>query len=250
VGLRTIDIGPELTALALVRLAEHGYRPFVATGDGAEGVPERAPHDRVIATCGLHEVPQAWIDQTRHGGKILVNMLGPWNGFAMVLLTVHGDTASGRFQRQWGGFMPRRTDPARAYDYAVRTARNATDPTESHTVLDPQTLDGDTSFGLVAQSVLSGVVSCQIFVDGTKNLATEIITSDGSSWAVAHHEAERDLGHRVLQAGPRRLWDEIEAVHHKWEVHDRPAHDRFGLTVGGGATPVLWLDSPDVSWSS
>jgi hypothetical protein len=146
--------------------------------------------------------------------------------------------------------MPRRTDPARAYDYAVRTARNATDPTESHTVLDPRTLDGDTSFGLVAQSVLSGVVSCQIFVDGTKNLATEIITSDGSSWAVAHHEAERDLGHRVLQAGPRRLWDEIEAVHHKWEVHDRPAHDRFGLTVGGGATPVLWLDSPDVSWSS
>ena len=37
----TVDIGPELTALARVRLARHGYHPQVVTGDGAEGVPER-----------------------------------------------------------------------------------------------------------------------------------------------------------------------------------------------------------------
>jgi hypothetical protein len=38
---------------------------------------------------------------------------------------------------------------------------------------------------------------------------------------------------------------EIEALHGEWLDHGRPGHDRFGLTVGGGSDPVLWLDSPD-----
>jgi hypothetical protein len=65
----TIDIGPELTALARVRLAEHGYWPHVATGDGACGVPGRDPFNRIVATCGLDAVPQAWIDQTRDAAR-------------------------------------------------------------------------------------------------------------------------------------------------------------------------------------
>jgi methyltransferase of ATP-grasp peptide maturase system len=241
----TIDIGPELTALARVRLAEHGYHPHVAAGDGAEGVPECAPFDRVIATCGLDQVPQAWIDQTRDGGKILVNVLGPWNGFALVLLTVHGDTASGRFQRQWGGFMPRRTDPTRAFDYSARVSRVAADPAESYGAVDPQALSDDSAFGLIAQSVLAGVLSNLTYVDDGENLGTEIGTADGSSWAMVHHDPDGDRGFRVLQAGHRRLWDEIEALHREWVRHDRPPHDRFGLTVGGGSAPVLWLDEPD-----
>jgi methyltransferase of ATP-grasp peptide maturase system len=241
----TVDIGPELTALARVRLAEHGYHPLVITGDGADGVPHRAPFDRVIATCGLDQVPQAWIDQTRNGGKILVNVLGSWNLFALVLLTVHGDTASGRFLRQWGGFMPRRTDPARAFDYSVRVSRAATDPAESYSAVDPQALSDDSAFGLIAQSVLTGVMSHRIYVDDSENLATEIGTGDGSSWAMVHHTPDDERGFRVLQTGPRRFWDEIEALHRKWVAHDRPAHDRFGLTVGGRSTPVLWLDSPE-----
>lgn len=241
----TIDVGPELTALARVRLAAHGYHPHVVTGDGADGVPDRAPLDRVVATCGLDQVPQAWIDQTRDGGKILVNVLGPWNLFTLVLLTVHGDTASGRFLAQWGGFMPRRTDPTRAFDYTVRVSRVATDPAESYSKLDPQSLSDDSAFGMIAQSVLAGVVSQRIYVDGSESLATEIGTKDGSSWAVVHHDANGERGFRVTQAGPRRLWEEIELLHREWVVHGRPAHDRFGLTVGGGSTPVLWLDKPD-----
>jgi protein-L-isoaspartate(D-aspartate) O-methyltransferase len=243
-NVTSIDIGPELTALARVRLAEHGYHPHVATGDGADGVPERAPFDRVIATCGLDQVPQAWIDQTRDGGKILVNVLGPWNGFALVLLTVHGDTASGPLLAQTGGFMPRRTDPTRAADYSVRVSRAAGDPSESHSALDPQALADDSAFGLIAQSVLAGVVSHLSYVDDSENLGTEIGTADGSSWAIVHHATDGEHGHRVLQAGPRLLWDEIEAVHREWVRHDRPTHDRFGLTVGGGSDPVLWLDEP------
>lgn len=240
----TIDIGPELTALARVRLAAHGYHPHAVTGDGADGAPERAPFDRVIATCGLDQVPQAWIDQTRDGGKILVNVLGPWNGFALVLLTVHGDSASGSFLAQTGGFMPRRIDPTRAADYTVRVSRTVEEPTESYSTVDPQALTNDSAIGLIAQSVLAGVVSHLSYVDDSENLGTEIGTADGSSWAMVHHTSDKH-GHRVLQAGPRRLWDEIEAVHREWIAHDRPTHDRFGLTVDGRSAPVLWLDSPD-----
>jgi protein-L-isoaspartate O-methyltransferase len=88
-------------------------------GTGRRGAGA-CPFDRIVATGGLDQVPQAWIDQTRDGGKILVNVLGAWNLFTPVLLTVHGDTASGRFLRQLGGFVPRRTDRARAHDYTVR----------------------------------------------------------------------------------------------------------------------------------
>ncbi|MBX6770066.1 MAG: methyltransferase domain-containing protein, partial [Actinomadura rubrobrunea] len=43
----TVDIDPELTEAARRRLADAGYRPNVATGDGLLGAPAHAPYDRV-----------------------------------------------------------------------------------------------------------------------------------------------------------------------------------------------------------
>jgi hypothetical protein len=93
--------------------------------------------------------------------------------------------------------------------------------------------------------VLAGVVSHLIYTDGGENLGTEIGTADDSSWAMVHHDPDAERGFRVLQAGPRRIWDEIEVLHREWVRHDRLPHDRFGLTVGGGSAPALWLDEPD-----
>jgi hypothetical protein len=39
--------------------------------------------------------------------------------------------------------MPRRTDPTRAYDYTVAVRREAAEPAEGYSALDPQTLCGD-----------------------------------------------------------------------------------------------------------
>jgi hypothetical protein len=174
-----------------------------------------------------------------------VNVLGPWHRFALVLLTVHGDTASGQFLAQTGGFMPRRTDPARAHDYAIAVPRNAADPADGYTALDPQTLYADSTFGLIAQTRVAGVVSRLIYVDDEENLGTELAVADGASWALVHHARDGERGYRTVQAGPRRLWDEIEALHRVWLAHDRPRADRFGITVGGGSTRCLWLDHAD-----
>ncbi|MFB9466172.1 methyltransferase domain-containing protein [Streptomyces cinereospinus] len=67
----TVDLEPEITESARRHLDAAGYHPVVVTGDGARGVPERAPFDRIIATCTLAAVPPAWIAQCRPGGRVL-----------------------------------------------------------------------------------------------------------------------------------------------------------------------------------
>ncbi len=77
-----------------------------------------------------------------------------------------------------------------------------------------------------------------------EHLGTELATPDGSSWAVVHHTPD-DIGHPTRQAGPRRLWDELEQLHEQWTALDCPAYHRFGLTLDRNSQPLLWLDHPD-----
>jgi protein-L-isoaspartate(D-aspartate) O-methyltransferase len=58
-----VDIDPELIELAAERLAANGYAPTLAAVDGAGGYPPGAPYDRIIATCGVPAIPQAWLEQ-------------------------------------------------------------------------------------------------------------------------------------------------------------------------------------------
>lgn len=67
----TVDIDPEITETARRHLAAAGYHPAVVTGDGARGCPQRAPYDRIIATCTLASVPRAWLAQCAPGARIL-----------------------------------------------------------------------------------------------------------------------------------------------------------------------------------
>jgi len=241
----SIDIGPELIALARVRLAEHGYEPHLISGDGAQGAPAGAPWDRIVATCGLDEVPQAWIDQTREGGKILLNLMGAFNGFALVLLTVTDGRASGRFLRQTGGFMPRRTNPAVPHEYTVVIAEPGSGISDGHTELDPAELHSDSTWGLLAQTTQPGVVSRQVYVDDNEHLGTEFATS-GGAWALVHHD-RTEAGYLVRQAGPRRIWDELVTLHQQWcarsprlrPLRDHPEHRRHSaLARRTGRTPV------------
>ena len=249
-NVTSIDIGAESVALAAARLTEHGYRPHLATGDGAAGVPERGPFERIIATCGIDTVPAEWITQTRDGGKILANVLGPFNRHALVLLTVHNGIASGPFVAQSGGFMPRRANPSRPYDYTVSMPprRETSDIATGHSSLSPRDALTDPTWGLLAQTHLHGVPSRTIYLDehnpDEDNLGTELATTDGCSWALVAHIPDQ-YGHPTRQAGPRRLWTELEQLHHTWTALGRPHYQRFGLTIDGSAPPWLWLDSPN-----
>jgi protein-L-isoaspartate(D-aspartate) O-methyltransferase len=102
----TVDLDPEITESARRHLAAAGYHPVVVTGDGARGVPERAPFDRIIATCALSTVPRAWLAQSRPGGRILMPL-----ATGLVVLTVTAaDHAEGRFLHTPAYFVPLRGD--------------------------------------------------------------------------------------------------------------------------------------------
>ncbi|MFF4750003.1 methyltransferase domain-containing protein [Streptomyces sp. NPDC002514] len=100
----TIDLEPEITESARRQLAAAGHHPVVVTGDGACGVPGRAPFDRIIATCALPSVPRAWLAQCRPGGRILTPFAD-----GLIALTV-GDAlhAEGRFLATPAYFVPLR----------------------------------------------------------------------------------------------------------------------------------------------
>ncbi len=68
-----VDVDTDLVEDARAHLATAGVTGVdVLLGDGALGAPSGAPYDRVIATVGAHEVPGAWLDQLRPGGRLVV----------------------------------------------------------------------------------------------------------------------------------------------------------------------------------
>ncbi|GGL70007.1 O-methyltransferase [Streptomyces fumigatiscleroticus] len=100
----TVDLEPEITESARRHLAAAGYRPVVVTGDGARGVPGRAPFDRIIATCALSSIPGAWLAQSRPGARILTPL-----ATGLVALTVRdAERAEGRFLHTPAYFVPLR----------------------------------------------------------------------------------------------------------------------------------------------
>jgi protein-L-isoaspartate(D-aspartate) O-methyltransferase len=107
-AVTTVDLDRELTDLARANLDAYGTPAArsvaVVTGDGALGRPERAPYDRVIATCELPRIPAAWLAQVRPGGLILAPF-----ATGLVALTVYGpERAEGHFLSTPAFFVPLR----------------------------------------------------------------------------------------------------------------------------------------------
>jgi len=49
-----------------------GYDVQLRYGDGSQGWLNHAPYDRIIVTAGAPEIPQAYLDQLKVGGKIII----------------------------------------------------------------------------------------------------------------------------------------------------------------------------------
>lgn len=69
----SVDIDPDIVARAKDCLAAAGYDQVkVVLADAENGVPDRAPFDRVIVTAGAWDLPPAWSDQLTEHGQIVV----------------------------------------------------------------------------------------------------------------------------------------------------------------------------------
>ncbi|MGH3906576.1 MAG: methyltransferase domain-containing protein [Pseudonocardiaceae bacterium] len=246
----SVDVDPALIDTARPRLARLGYRPTLAAVDGAGGLAEHAPYDRIIATCSVPAIPLAWIEQLRPGGCILADVEGPLG--AGNLITLHKASAAplveGRFLPWWGRFMRLRPHAGPTVG-APRPRRAQGESQSGSTMVDPATLDAEFRF-LAQLFVPCGTVqSLTPSTDLTRPVTTCLVAPDGS-WCEVERDSGPDGRYRLIFGGPQPLWDWVDAAWEQWTRHGNPAWSQFGLT----ATPerhTIWLGNPDngPSWS-
>ena len=69
----TVDIDRTLIPETMARIERLGFAKMtVLCADGASGVAERAPFDRIVATVGCTDIASAWVEQLSADGQILV----------------------------------------------------------------------------------------------------------------------------------------------------------------------------------
>jgi protein-L-isoaspartate(D-aspartate) O-methyltransferase len=234
--ITTIEIDPDLAAHAYKALSDSGFDAVtVITGDGELGHAPDAPYDRVISTAGCTTIPYPWVAQTRPGGRILT----PWanssfNG-GLVALTVGDDgTATGSivdrasFMRLRG----QREPPRKPVLDIIGDDEDRAEATA--TGLHPYWFTGDYDARLAISLRVPG---CELtYVPYNPDFGEGvvwIVDRWSRSWAShTHHSADISDGEfTVLQFGPRKLWDEVEAAHQWWVEAGRPAADRWRFTV-------------------
>ena len=102
----TIERQKELFDLTKERLAQLKYGASCFLGDGYAGLPEYAPFDRIIITCGAPEVPEALVMQLKKDG-VMVIPVGDGKQ-EMVRLVKNGEDASDVTRQRYGdcNFVP------------------------------------------------------------------------------------------------------------------------------------------------
>ena len=241
-NVASIDIDPNLITTARARLADLGHHPILVCGDGAQGISEAAPFDRIIATCAVPAIPPPWIVQLREGGVIVTDLRGELASNLVVLHKTGPTTVEGRFLPTPGHFMwlrPHADNPLRDGNSLTATIDHD-HATQRPTQLDPGVLDQpDLRFLLQLRDTAIQAIW------RTHRGSTELlcIHSRDGAWAEVG-TTERGDGHTVTQGGPRHIWDQVEHTAAHWFHLGRPQADRFGLTATI-EQHRFWLDTPD-----
>ncbi|WP_265296407.1 50S ribosomal protein L11 methyltransferase [Streptomyces sp. SHP 1-2] len=239
----SVEVDHQTARDARNRLTLAGLHPLVHVGNGAEGYPDRAPYDRLMATCSVGSVPATWREQTVSGG-IIVTPWGPtYGGEAVARLTVADDgSASGPFVGS-SAFMRmnvqrKRLPPTRAFLDGIGWPGSGV---RSESTLSPD--DVGKWIHMFAIGIQVPDLFCR--VDWGKDGAYRLWLMDTgvTSWATADY-AKGLSTYPVVQSGPRKLWEEMEAAWRWWDQQSQPGFARFGLTVDDDGERV-WLDSPE-----
>lgn len=226
----SVDVDPGLVRQARRNLERGRYRPHVYAGDGAEGRPDRAPYDRVIATAALRRIPPALLTQARAGAVLVAPV-----GFGVArIVAAEGGRATGRFLPVPAYFMPRR-GPAKFPDFAGLEAQvGRTTSVRVSDVLD--------RLKFPLSLALPGYRSCSWRDEEGAVTGVGLWTEDGST-ATLH------VSGRARQTGPRRLWDAVEELVSTFPDGVAPAREDFGLTVTPEGQRAWYGEADGASWA-
>ncbi|MFC0040790.1 methyltransferase domain-containing protein [Actinomadura rayongensis] len=237
-NVTSVEVDPAVADRARAVLEATGHPVAVVTGDGASGHPPSAPYDRVIATVAAQQVPCAWAEQTRPGGRVLVPWATDFHNGALVAFTVaHGGVMRGRIVGNVAFMRLREQRGIRAS--LARDVRDAAGARRTFTDLHPYDVMGEYDASL---AVGLRVARCKPVIEhrAEGSYTVWLIDPWSGSWAGLAHEAGA-AKFEVRQQGDRDLWDEVEAAYRWWDRLDRPTADRWGLTVSREGQHV-WLD--------
>ncbi|WP_326745325.1 methyltransferase, FxLD system [Streptomyces sp. NBC_01760] len=101
----TVDIDPEVTERAARLLVENGYSWLrVATADASEPIARLGKVDVIMVTAGAWDVPPAWREQLKSGGRLVVplRMRGLTRSIAFTRVGDHLESESAKIC----GFVP------------------------------------------------------------------------------------------------------------------------------------------------
>lgn len=217
----SVDVDPYLVDTARERLDVIGRRPTMQVCDITGPLP--GEYDRIVSTVGLPGIPRSWLSALRPGGRLVTNMAG--TGLVVALNVQPDGSARGSVTPERAGFM--KTRHGENYPAPPSTRHAWTDEGETVTtgrypvVQVEESWDLMTAYALAVPGVQHGYDEDE---DGSR---TAVMAHADGSWARA--TGQRGEAPTVHQAGPRRLWDSLDAIRHDWLSDGHlPAH---GATV-------------------
>ncbi|MFB7931605.1 ATP-grasp peptide maturase system methyltransferase [Streptomyces sp. NPDC056039] len=242
-NVTTVEVDPEVAAMADAALEKAGYSTWTVTGDGLLGNPHRAPYDRLIATCAVRRIPYTWVRQTKPGGIILATIgPGAWSyGTGLAKLTVgKNGTAEGRIIGR-SSFMPARAEAAVPLSGDL-AARAAYANTERKTDLSPAVLDQWMPAFLAQLAAPGAQLVRAVSSDGRET--TYLFDTTRESFASLTQNGEEWT---VRQGGPLGIWDAVERAVTAWREAGEPDISAVRLDVTPHAHSY-WMRDKSTRW--
>lgn len=240
----SIETDPGIATQAASAIHQAGYRPTLITGDGLEGHAQRAPYDRIIATCSVRHVPRAWIVQGNKAAIILTTVSGWLHGSAYLRLTVGTDgTAAGRFLPRTYSFMLARPHMPPPLDLRKTGEADAARPRPAS--ITPACLD-DWTARFIAQLAAPTAQWGGKSAGGGPMIDYYVDSQTGSIASVTPQE---DGSYLVRETGPAAVWATIENAITAWQEAGSPGIEHFRISITPEDQTVYLPGQEALTWS-
>lgn len=251
----SVDIDDDICSSARANLARAGYaRVQVQCRDGALGVPEQAPFDRIIVTVGIYEIASHWFDQLKPDGIIVAPL---WVRGAQCLVAFRKrDRLLHSRSVRWGAFMRMRGALAGPEAY-ITLSNGWTVSAENPSKVDTRAIEhlrgqvpeqrddlaerigpsvSAFSLFLASQDPRVLVLTSSDEAGGLGSYAVGLLDSDSASLCVVmstSDDADQRRQH-VLSYGNGEMLEAMEGYLERWASIGRPGIEGLRVT----ATPV------------
>ncbi|MFF7023012.1 methyltransferase domain-containing protein [Streptomyces klenkii] len=233
-AVHSVDISPDLVRAAEQRLSEIGYAPRLAVADGQQGHPDGGPFDRIIATCSVPAIPQAWVEQARSGAVIHTDVALGVEGGLVRLVVEDGQRAVGRYTGTTGRFMAARTD-ALAYPRPEQ-ALAAPEVDSRPASVTAGDIRAHYPFRLLLAFHLPE--ARLVYHRGDAGVLSLQLQQLDGSWARVPLVGE-GVG-SVTYGGSLDLWEQVEDAWRWWNDQGRPGQDEFGYVREADGQAAAW----------